>query len=404
MRYQVTTATRRIAKLRKRIRAVQGGTSASKTITILLLLIDFLQVNGDLLCSVVSESIPHLKRGAMRDFESIMRGHGYWEEDSWSKTDFIYTFPNGSRLEFFGADSPDKLRGPRRDILFINEANNVPHSAFDQLESRTRLFVFLDWNPSHEFWFYTEVLPHRDDVDHIILTYKDNEALEPEIVKTIEARQHNKSWWQVYGLGLLGETEARIYTGWAIIDDIPHEARLARRGLDYGYANDPTAIVDVYQYNGGIILDEILYRKGMGNKEIADILKSLENQITTRADSSEPKSNDEITSYGVSILPAAKGQGSVLQGIQFLQGMRVSVTKRSVNLIKEYRNYLWDTDKDGRIVNVPMDRQADHLLDAARYAVEGLYDRGGKAAEYSLFESISRDSLPQNQFTLMSEV
>lgn len=373
MLYAQTTATNKIIDLSKKIRAVCGGTSASKTISILLYLIAMAQSDKQpTLTSVVAESLPHLKRGALRDFKNIMQTHKYWKEQNWRATDYIYEFETGSQIEFFGADSPDKLRGGRRDRLFINEANNVPLDAFDQLEVRTKEFAFLDWNPSHEFWFYTDVLPNREDVDFITLTYKDNEALSDEIISSIEARKNNKSWWQVYGLGQLGEIETRIYTGWQIIDTVPEAARLERRWLDYGYTNDPTAIGDVYRYNSGYVLDELLYRKGMSNKAIADFLLNQPNPSTlVIGDSAEPKSNDELSGYGVTILPAQKGPGSITQGIQLVQSQPIYITKRSVNLIKEYRNYLWKTDKDGRILNVPEDFN-NHHMDGVRYAIQSL--------------------------------
>lgn len=368
--YQRTQATEKILSLRKRIRGVSGGTSASKTISILLWLIQYAQTTENQVISVVSESFPHLKRGAMRDFLNIMQVHNYYQDSQWNKTDCIYTFPKGSRIEFFSADQPGKVRGPRRDILFINEANNIPYETFTQLEVRTKKVIWLDWNPVNEFWWYTDVI-HTQDVDFLTLTYKDNEALEKSIVESIESRKGNKSWWAVYGLGQLGEVEQRIYTGWQIIDEIPHEARLERYGMDFGFSNDPAGIVGVYKHNGGIILDEQLYRKGMHNKQLADVLLTLPFAVTV-ADSSEPKSIEEIANYGVSIIPSTKGPGSVKQGIDYLQGQKVSVTKRSVNLLKEYRNYLWMTDKDGKIINEPEQVGMDHLLDAARYAVSNI--------------------------------
>lgn len=369
--FQLTTATNKIAKLKKRIRAVQGGTSASKTISIELLLTDLAQRDEKpTLTSVVSESVPHLKRGAIRDFKKILQEHNYWKDSRWNATDSIYTFETGSQLEFFSADNADKLRGARRDRLFINEANNIPFEAFQQLEVRTKNFVFLDWNPTTEFWFYTDVLGVRDDVDHIIVNYLDNEALDPNIVRSIEQRKGNKAWWQVYGLGQLGEIETRIYTGWQIIDDVPHEARLERYGLDFGYTNDPTAIIAIYYYNGGYIWDEIAYEYGMSNRMIADTIKNNPKALTI-ADSAEPKSIDEIKSYGVTILPAEKGPGSVNQRIQYVQGQKISVTKRSVNTIKEYRNYVWITDRDGKILNVPIDT-LNHSMDAGGYGMASL--------------------------------
>ena len=369
-----TTALKKISKLNKKIRAIQGGTSSSKTISILLLLINMAQSDKEpTLTSIVSESIPHLKRGAMRDFENIMKSHGYWSDKNWNKTDSIYVFETGSRIEFFSTDNGDKLRGARRDRLFINECNNVPLDAFDQLEVRTRGFVYLDWNPTNEFWLYTEVLPYREDVDHIILTYKDNEPLDKEIVKSIESRKNNKGWWRVYGMGLLGEVEGKIYKSWLQIDELPHEARLVSIGMDFGYSNDPTAIIGIYKYNDGYILDEVGFQKGILNKQIADIIKMYlineGKQAITIADSAEPKSIDEIRLYGVSIMACKKGADSVRQGIQFVQKQSISVTKRSVNLWKGYSNYLWKTDKTGRILNVP-DHNYSDAMDAIRYGFD----------------------------------
>lgn len=363
--FKATTATKKILSLKKRIRAVQGGTSASKTISILLVLIDLAQRDKKpTTTSIVSESFPHLRRGVMKDFLMIMNEHDYFRDDRWSKTDFTYTFETGSTIEFFSVDQPGKVRGPRRERLFINEANNIPYEAFDQLEVRTKEFIFLDWNPTNEFWYYSEV-QQRDDVEHITLTYKDNEALDKSIVDSIEQRMNRKGWWQVYGLGQLGEVEGKIYKDWQIVENIPHEARLERYGLDYGYSNDPTAIVALYYYNGGYILDEIIFQKGMSNKQIADTLNNLGKALVV-ADSAEPKSNDEIKNYGVNILPAEKGPDSVANGIQIVQNQRISVTKRSVNVIKEYRNYLWETDKDGKILNKP-EHTFSHTMDAIRY-------------------------------------
>ena len=289
MSYVLTNTTKKLVALVKRIRGVCGGTSAGKTISILQILISKAQSDKrPTLTSVVSESFPHLKRGAMRDFKNIMQEHGYWKESAWNATDSIYTFETGSKIEFFSADQPNKVRGPRRDRLFINECNNVAYEAYDQLAVRTRLEIWLDWNPTFEFWFYTELLQKRDDVEMVTVTYKDNSGLPATIVADIEAHKSNKAWWQVYGLGQLGEVEGRIYTGWQIIDEIPHEAELKGYGLDFGYSVDPAAIVAVYYYNGGYILDEVAYRKGMFNKDIADVLNNLPYGLVV-ADSAAPK-------------------------------------------------------------------------------------------------------------------
>lgn len=390
--FRKTTATKKILKLTKRIRAINGGTGASKTISILLILIDKAQTNKNLTISVVSETFPHLKRGAIRDFLTIMYEHNMFEDARWNKTDYVYQFETKSKIEFFSADQPAKVRGPRRDILFINEANNIPYETFDQLEIRTNKEIWMDWNPTHEFWFYTDVKDKRKDVEYITLTYKDNECLEPAIVKSIESHKDNKNWWLVYGLGLLGELEGKIYIDWKIIGEIPHEARLERYGLDFGYSIDPTSIVAIYYYDGGYILDEELYQKGLSNKQIADFINNREKALVV-ADSAEPKSIDEIKGYGINIIPSQKGQGSVNQGIQWVQQQRISMTKRSLNTIKEYRNYLWKTDRDGNILNVP-DEGFNHSMDAVRYGMESLKGPTRELQQIGTQQGLGNTELP----------
>lgn len=378
-----TTATKKIMAMKKRLRIVQGGSSASKTISILLYLIALAQSDKKkTLTSVCSESIPHLKRGAIRDFKNIMMEHNYWSDSNWNTTDSMYTFETGSQIEFFSTDNGDKLRGARRDRLFINECNNVTFEAFEQLEIRTSEFIYLDYNPSNEFWVQTELKGNRTDYDFIIITYKDNEALGESIIQALEQRKNRKGWWQVYGLGQLGEIEGKIYRDWSIIDSIPHEAVLERYGIDFGYTNDPTSIVAVYRYNGGYILDEISFQKGLSNKQIADIITNQECNSLCIADSAEPKSIDELTSYGISVLGAEKGRDSIRNGIQVVQSQRISVTKRSTNIIKEYRNYLWTVDKNGKVIEVP-ESGYDHAMDAIRYAITSIMKLSGMGDVYS---------------------
>lgn len=390
--YSITTATRKVSKMSRRIRAVQWGTSASKTISILLYLIARAQSDKTpTLTSVVAESLPHLKRGAMRDFLLIMKEHQYYKDDRFNKSDLVYTFETWSKIEFFSADQPDKLRGSRRDRLFINECNNVALESFEQLEIRTKEFVFIDWNPSNEFWFY-DTIQQREDCEYIILTYKDNEALSEEIRQAIERRKDNASWWRVYGEGQLGVVEGRIYKDWQIIDEVPHEARLEIRGLDFGYTSDPSALISVYYYNGGYILDEELYQNGMSNRAIADFIRGLERQCTVIADSSEPKSIDEIKSYWIAILPTVKWPDSIRNGIQVVQDQRISATKRSVALIKEYKNYLWAEDKSGKPTGSPCPG-GDHALDAIRYALTFVR----KSSSNFDFENFAKNELKKSR-------
>lgn len=393
--FSQTTATNKILALKKRIRAVQGGSSASKTISILLYLIARAQTDEvKTLTSIVSESIPHLKRGALRDFKNILQAHHYWKEANWNATDSIYTFETGSQIEFFSTDNGDKLRGARRDRLFMNECNNCTFEAFEQLEIRTKDFIFLDWNPSSEFWYYTEVHGKRDDVDFIILTYKDNEALDPAIVEALEQRRNRKSWWKVYGEGQLGEVEGRIYTGWIVIDEVPAEATLKIRGLDFGYSVDPSACVDVYEWNGALVIDQKFYQKGLLNSQIAQLLND-ESGVLTVGDSSEPKSIDEIKTYGISIVGAVKGPDSRRNGVAKVQEYKIFITKQSAETIKEYRNYLWAVDREGKTVSPPVPEDGnDHAMDAIRYAISRL--RSNTAGEAQKF-------LPKNILNLSKE-
>lgn len=348
---------------------ITHNTSASKTISILIWIIDYCQSSHNKRVDVMSESYPHLNDGAIKDFKMIMMDSNYWNDDRWNKTEHTYTFETGTTLKFISIDRLGKAHGPRRDVLFINEANNIAYAIYEQLEVRTKDVIWLDWNPSTEFWYYSEIKDKGIDHDFLRLTYLDClEVLPKSIVDSIESKKSNKNWWKVYGEGKLGEVEGRIYTGWTILDDIPIEAILSRRGLDFGYSNDPTATVDVYKYQGGFILDEGIYQKGLKNGEIATILKNKP-AVLTIADSSEPKSIDEISEYGVLIIGATKGQGSVNQGIQYVQSQKIYVTKRSIHLIKEYRNYMWETDRNGKILNVPVDMW-NHCMDATRYALD----------------------------------
>ena len=366
--YIQTSATKKIRKLTKRLRCAQGGTSASKTVSIVMDLMHLSQSDKKpTTTSIVSESFPHLKRGVMKDFLDIMKTHKYYDDKRWHRTDYTYTFETNSTIEFFSADQPSKVRGPRRDRLFINEANNISYETFDHLEVRTKEIIFLDWNPVSEFWFHEEIEGKRDDYELIILTYKDNEALDPAIVASIEQHKHRPNWWKVYGEGQLGEAEGRIFTGWKTIDKIPHEARLERYGLDFGYTNHPTVIIAIYYYNGGYILDEIVYRTGMKNSDISSTLLAVD-QALVIADSAEPKSIDEIKEKGINIIGAKKGPGSVNEGIDKVQDQKISVTKRSLNILKEYRGYLWMVDREGKVTNEPMDFNND-AMDAIRYGL-----------------------------------
>lgn len=364
-----TTAIKKMRSLKKRIKIIQGGTSAGKTFGILPILIDRATKQNNLEISVVSESIPHLRRGALKDFIKIMQVTNRWIDPHFNKSTLKYTFANGSFIEFFSVEQPDKLRGARRNILYINEANNIPFEAYQQLSIRTSDEVFIDYNPTHEFWAHTELINDADS-DFLIINYKDNEALSENIVKEIEkakakaeTSEYWANWWKVYGLGEVGSLEGVIFNNWKQIDTIPSDARLIGIGLDFGYTNDPTAIVEVYKYNDKRILNEICYQNGMVNSDIA---KKLPKNTFVYADSAEPKSIEEIRRFGVNILPVKKGADSIIYGISTMQEQSYLVTSNSTNLIKELRQYTWLTDNNGAKINKPIDAY-NHAIDAVRY-------------------------------------
>lgn len=367
--FRRTTAINKILGLKRRIKIIQGGTSAGKTFGILPILIDKATKNAGLEISVVAESIPHLRRGALRDFEKIMKWTGRFFDDRFNKTLLKYEFANGSFIEFFSADDSSKLRGARRDILYINECNNVPFEAYNELAIRTKKEVYLDFNPANEFWVHTE-LKDESDSDFIILTYKDNEALDDSIVQQIEKNREKAktssywaNWWKVYGEGQVGSLEGVVFSNWKQIDVIPTEAKLIGIGLDFGYTNDPTAIIEVYKHNETRIVNQLVYQTGLLNSDIA---KLLPNNVPIYADSAEPKSIEEIRRYGKTIKAVTKGKDSINYGIDVMQRQSYLVTSKSVELIKELRSYTWDTDKQGTRLNKPIDH-FNHGIDALRY-------------------------------------
>jgi phage terminase large subunit len=367
--FKRTTSINKILSLNGRIKIIQGGTSAGKTFGILPILIDKCAKENGLEVSVVAETIPVLRRGALKDFLKIMRWTNRYFDDRFNKTLLRYDFANGSSIEFFSADDASKLRGARRDILYINECNNVTFEAYNELSIRTKKEVYLDFNPANEFWVHKE-LKDEPDTDFIILTYKDNEALDESIVSQIEKNRDKAAtssywanWWRVYGLGQVGSLEGVVFTNWKEIDTIPNEAKLIGIGLDFGYTNDPTAAIEIYNYNGTRIVNELVYRTGMVNSDIAKILPL---GVIIYADSSEPKSIEEIRRQGKTIKGVTKGADSINYGIDVMQRQDYLVTKQSTNLIKELRSYCWDTDKQGQRMRRPIDHY-NHAIDALRY-------------------------------------
>jgi phage terminase large subunit len=386
MEFIITTALKKLLRLKKRIKVVRGGTSASKTFSILPILIDRAIKTPDLEISVVSESIPHLRRGALKDFLKIMMALGRYNDNQFNKSTLKYTFVNGSYIEFFSVDQPDKLRGARRNVLYVNECNNVDFDSYYQLAIRTSGEIWLDYNPSSLFWVDREII-NQDDVDFITLTYLDNEALSETIVKEIESAKEKaktssywENWWQVYGLGQTGSLEGVCIPEWQEIQ-LPTEARLLCYGMDWGYSNDPTSLIAMYKYNDAYIFDELIYQKGLLNSDISDLLKTNEVNDIIYADSAEPKSIAELNSYGHNVLPVTKGRDSIVYGLNLINQNKVYVTSRSKNLINELRNYTWMVDKQGNKLNKPIDAY-NHAIDAMRYAMTSQLENPHKGNYY----------------------
>lgn len=313
----------------------------------------------------------------MRDFENMLRLDGKWNLKAWNATDKIYQI-NNSYIEFFSADQPGKVHGPARDILYINECINISYETYRQLAIRTTETIFLDYNPCYEFWVDDKVLP-RNEAILIHSTYLDNEYLSPAQITEIESNKNDTDWWQVYGLGQTGSKIGLIMQNWDIASTLPSSYKKRWIGIDFGFTNDPTAIVDIRLSEGELWIDELLYARGYDNLMIAKHLEAsnIPRQTAIIADSAEPKSIREIRNCGWTIEPAHKGKDSILTGLALLNRYPKHLTQSSTNLINEYRNYRWTVDEFGNPSNTPIDK-FNHSIDAQRYvALNKLGQKGG---------------------------
>lgn len=385
MIFKPTTALKKIAKLSKPVRILQGSQGAGKTIGLLMLLINHAQHNENKEITIFQYEKSKMKKTVMRDFIKIMKDLEFFKENEWNRTESVYTFSNGSYIEFTGLDSADIGKGFRRDVIYFNELNRgkITLDTFTQLQSRCGI-TYADYNPDEAFWVHTDVMKD-DNAEMIILTFDDNEGLpeserdsilkykekgfiDPEGDLKDEDNIKSKYWankWIVYGLGLPGQLDGSIYTDWEIIDKIPEEATLIGSGLDFGYSNDPTAVVTVYKYNDEIVANEILFKKGLAISEIAKHLKQFKTG-PIYCDSAEPRSIAELQKYGVRAIPVKKGRGSVVEGIDILREKTILVTKGSSNLITGLKNYSWLKDSEGKSINKPSHLYSD-IMDALRY-------------------------------------
>lgn len=345
----------------------QGGTSSGKTFGGLYALLTYLlydRRHDQLKASVVSENVPHLKRGALRDFETIISELGLTSQIKYNRSDKTFKLPNGTIIEFFAVDNEEKAKSGKRDLLFANEITSLKHQIFWQLAIRTRESIIMDYNPSAEFWWHDKLLPTLRPQDFLFTrtTYRDNPSLSADQVRAIESIT-DPYLARVYKEGKLGIIKGLIYTNLRLVDHMPHELSKEGYGLDYGYTIDPTALVHAGVHQGEIYAEELIYASHMLNSDIIERMDSLgvSKRIPIIADSAEPKSNDEIRiKGGYNVKPVSKGKDSLEYGIQLLQQQRINITRESLNGIAETRKY--KRDDNGR----PID-SFNHFLDALRY-------------------------------------
>jgi phage terminase large subunit len=380
MSFTVTTALQKMMAMQGRKKVIQGATSSGKTYGIIPILYDKCIETPRIKVTVVAETLPAVKEGCVDIFKNFMMDEGRFNDAQWNATELVYTSRNRSKIQFKSFDSVGKAKAAgKRDILFLNEANHIPYPIADALIIRSQE-VWLDFNADSEFWAHTEILqqPHSE---FLKLTYKDNEAMPSATYDDLmykqskalaeEAAGHRGywwNWWQVYGLGEIGSLQGVVFNNWHQCDYVPEHAKLLGYGLDYGYRNDPTALVAIWYADNTYYLDELIYQTGLLNKEISNKMKALNVDPfqSIIADSAEPKSNAELRVEGWRILDAKKGADSVVYGVSKMQELDLRVTKRSLNLIKEFRNYTWATDRDGNPMNKPIDAY-NHAIDAIRY-------------------------------------
>lgn len=349
---------------RNRVTHHIGGTRSGKTYAILqYLIVQGLQSKNDI--TIVRKTVPSLKRSVIKDFKDIMVGLGIWDTESYNISDRIYTFHNGSTISFLNTDDPEKLRGVKSNILFIDEASEIDEESYFQLSIRCEGQIILAFNPTVSPYHW---LRQMDDCERFVTTYKDNPYLPEQMVKEIEGLEHkNPKYWKIYGLGEYAANDKAIFSNFQIVDSFPIE-ELVGFGLDFGFSNDPTALVAVHKKGDMIYVRELMYDRGLVTNDIINKLKSLNIGRETEiwADSSEPRLIEEIYRSGFNIKPVKKGPDSINFGISVLQNFGICVDKKSTNLINELYSYEYITDKYGYVTNKPQDFN-NHAIDALRY-------------------------------------
>ena len=352
-----------------RIVVNQGGTRSSKTYSLAqLIILKALQEQGKVY-TICRKTLPALKGTAYRDFFNILEEHNLYNPNNHNKSELTYKL-NKNEIEFISVDMPQKIRGRKRNILWLNEANEFSFEDWVQLSLRTTENIYLDFNPSDPYsWIYDNVM-NREDCTFIKSTYLDNHFLPDETIKEIERlRDLDSNYWKIYGLGDMAQPTETIFRQFEIANNVPTEAKLIALGMDFGYSNDPTAIAEVYKLNDDLYINELIYSKGLTNQDIAEKLRELNitRQTEIIADSAEPKSIEELHRQNFNIKGAKKGADSINMGIDVLRRFKLHITKNSTNTLNEFKYYKWLTDKNGHIVNKPATNQQDHIIDAVRY-------------------------------------
>lgn len=356
--------------------SLQGSSRSAKTYSIVQYLCIYCSLHPRTTVSIVRAGLPSLKRSVYRDFKEIMLSLNIWNDKQMNKSDLVYTFTNGSTIEFFSTDNEQKIRGSKRMILFVNEANELDFLQWQQLQMRTTDFSIIDYNPSFTDDHWICEINKEPSTYWFISTYKDNPFLEDKVIQEIESlKNKNPSLWRIYGLGLQAIVEGLIFENVVELknDFIPFEKRKHHyRGMDFGYTNDPTAIIDVYICGDELWLDEICYKTKMLSSDIIKEIKNANNRdrsnVEIISESADPRLIDELNNAGLDVKPVRKYAGSVIAGINKMQTMKTFITNRSVNLKKEYKNYTYRQNKDGKWLNEPID-SFNHGIDAVRYVV-----------------------------------
>lgn len=346
----------------------QGSSRSSKTYNTVIWLIVYCLTHPNTSLSIVRATLPALKGSVLRDFKEILQRMGLYDVKSLNKTELIYSFSNGSFVEFFSTDSEQKLRGRKRNLLYVNEANEISFLEYQQLKMRTTHYTILDYNPSFSEDHWLNDVNKEEKTYHFITTYKDNPFLEKIIIDEIESLQYkNQSLWRIYGLGLQAIVEGLIFTNVETVDEIPEFVKKRYLGVDFGYTNDPTAIVEVALVDDVLYIDEICYRTHMLTNDIISELKPFKGYEII-SESADPRLVQEIYRAGINIHPVVKGTGSIEAGITKMQQYKIKITKRSTNIKKEFNNYVYSQDKEGKWLNKPIDK-FNHGIDATRYVI-----------------------------------